>query len=82
VALRRGVVTVAAAGGQTIALAREADGARALVAVNSGREPARLNVDPALLAGLAPIALPVVAAGRVVEHGSIELPAQGALVLV
>jgi len=81
VALRRGTVAVAAAGGQAIALAREADGARALVAVNSGREPARLDLDAALLAGLAPIDLPVVAAGRVVEDGSIELPAQGALVL-
>jgi hypothetical protein len=39
-------------------------------------------VDPGLLAGLAPIALPVVASGRVVDGSSIELPAQGALVLV
>jgi hypothetical protein len=82
VALRRGSVAVAAASGQAIALARDANGARALVAINSGREPARLDVDPALLAGLAPIALPVVAGGRVVDGGSIELPAQGALVLV
>jgi cyclomaltodextrinase / maltogenic alpha-amylase / neopullulanase len=82
VALRRGSVAVAAASGQAIALARDANGARALVAINSGRQPARLDVDPALLAGLAPIALPVVAGGRVVDGGSIELPAQGALVLV
>ncbi len=81
VALRRGVVTVAAAERQAIALAREADGARALIAINSGREPARLVVDPALVSGLAPIELPIAAAGRVVEGGSIELPAQGALVL-
>ncbi|HXU86002.1 MAG TPA: hypothetical protein VN773_09365 [Verrucomicrobiae bacterium] len=73
-----------AADGHAIALAREADAQRALVVINSGREPARLAVDPALLAGLAPVALPEVAAGRVVEGGGgavIELPAQGALVL-
>jgi cyclomaltodextrinase len=81
VALRRGTVAIAAASGQAIALAREADGTRALVAVNSGREPARIAVDPALLAGLAPVALPEVAGGRVVEGGTIELPAQGALIL-
>ncbi|HEX2755673.1 MAG TPA: glycoside hydrolase family 13 protein [Candidatus Limnocylindrales bacterium] len=81
VALRQGTVAVAAAGGQAIALSREADGERALVAINSGREPARLDVDPALLAGLAPIALPEVAAGSVVGGGTLELPAQGALVL-
>ena len=84
VALRRGIVRVVAADGHAIALAREADAQRALVLINSGREPARLAVDPALLAGLAPVALPEVAAGRVVEGGGgavIELPAQGALVL-
>jgi neopullulanase len=81
VALRRGSVAVAAASGQAIALAREADGARALVAINSGREPARLTVDPGLLAGLSPISLPVVSAGRVVDGRTIEMPAQGALVL-
>ena len=81
VALRRGTAAVAAASGQAIALAREADGARALVAVNAGREPARLVVDSGLLAGLAPVALPEVAAGRVVDGGTLELPAQGALIL-
>ena len=81
-ALRRGTVAVAAASGQAIALAREADGERALVAVNSGREPARLDVDPGLIAGLSPVELPEVAGGRVVEGRTIELPAQGALVLV
>jgi hypothetical protein len=39
-------------------------------------------VDPGLIAGLAPTDLPVVAGGRVVDGGWIELPAQGALVLV
>jgi cyclomaltodextrinase / maltogenic alpha-amylase / neopullulanase len=82
-ALRRGVVAVAAADGQAIALAREAAGERALVAINSGHEPARLVVDPGLIVGLSAVELPVVAAGRVVDSdGTIELPAQGALVLV
>ena len=81
VALRRGTVTVAAAGGQAIALGREADGHRALVAINSGREAARMVVDPSIVTGLAPIALPEVAAGRIVDGSTIELPAQGALVL-
>ena len=80
-ALRRGTVAIAAAGGQAIALAREADGERALVVVNSGREPARLDVDAGLVAGLAPVALPGVPAGRVIDGGTVELPAQGALVL-
>jgi neopullulanase len=80
-ALRRGTVAVAAATGQAIAIAREADGQRALVAVNSGREAARLVVDPALTGGLAAIPLPDLGAGRVVDGGTIEIPAQGALVL-
>jgi neopullulanase len=80
-ALRQGTVSIAAASGQAIAFARQADGKRALVAINSGREPARLDVDAASLAGLAPVELPVVAVGRIVDGGTIELPAQGALVL-
>ena len=80
-ALRRGTVAVAAADGHAIALARKADGERALVAINSGREPARLDVDPGLIAGLAAVELPGVAAGRAGADGSVELPAQGALVL-
>jgi neopullulanase len=80
-ALRRGTIAVAAASGQAIAIAREADGERALVAVNSGREPARLVVDPGLLAGLASIAVPEIPLGRAGDDGAIELPPQGALVL-
>jgi neopullulanase len=80
-ALRRGNVTVAAANGQAIAFGREADGQRAFVAINSGREPASLAVDPAVIAGLTPLELPVVAGGRIVGPGTIELPAQGALIL-
>lgn len=82
-ALRRGTVAVAAAAGGAIALARSAGGERALVAINSEREPARLEIDPMIVVGLRPIALPEVAGGRLVDDGrAIELPAQGALVLI
>ena len=80
-ALRRGTVRVAAAVGQAIALARAANGERALVAINSGQEAARLVIDPGLIAGLAPIDLPGAPAGRIGDDSSIELPAQAALVL-
>jgi neopullulanase len=81
-ALRRGTATVAASSGLALALAREADGERAVVAVNSGREPARLEVPAPVVADLAPIALPEIAAGRLTSPTTIELPPQGALVLV
>ncbi len=81
VALRRGTVAVAAANGQAIALAREAEGERALVAINSGREPARLELDAAVLTGLAPVNLPEVPTGTIIGPTTIELPTQGALVL-
>jgi cyclomaltodextrinase len=80
VALRRGSVAVAAASGQAIALLRVADGEQALVAVNAGREPARLELAAALDAGLALVDLPGLPTGRV-EGTSIVLPAQGAVVL-
>jgi neopullulanase len=81
VALRRGTVRVVAASGQAVALAREADGVRALVAVNSGREPARLRIDPSVGHGLRPLDLPVVGSGRTVEAGTIDLPGQSVLIL-
>ena len=81
-ALRRGIVRVVAADGQAIALAREADGQRALVAINSGRESMRLELEPALLAGLSALELPLVAGGRLIAEGMIDLPPQGALILV
>jgi cyclomaltodextrinase / maltogenic alpha-amylase / neopullulanase len=80
-ALRRGTAAIAAAQGQAIVLARAADGERALVAVNSGREPARVEIDPVLAAGLSALAIPEVAPGRIVDGRAIELPPQGALVL-
>nr|MBA2720776.1 hypothetical protein [Chloroflexota bacterium] len=74
-------VSTAAAAGQAIVLAREADGERALVAVNGGREPATLTIDPALLRGLAAVRLPGSSGGRIAADGRLELGAQGALIL-
>jgi cyclomaltodextrinase / maltogenic alpha-amylase / neopullulanase len=81
-ALRRGSVRVAAATGQAIALAREADGERGLIAVNAGREPVTLEVDLVSTAGLSEVRLPEVAHGRLTSPTTIELPSQGAVVLV
>ena len=81
-ALRRGTARTVAANGHALALAREADGERAVVVVNSAREAARLEVDGAAVAGLAPLELPEVAAGRLTSEGAIELPPQSALILV
>ena len=81
-ALRRGTARALAAGGGAIALAREADGERAVVVVNAGREPARLELEAGAVAGLAPLELPDVPIGRLTDSTTIELPAQGLLVLV
>ena len=81
VALRRGTVTVAAADAGAIALARDAGGQRAFVAVNSGRDGVRLDVGSSVVAGLTAVPLPGAPAGRIVDGGAIELPAQGMLVL-
>jgi len=81
VALRRGSVRVAAASGQALALSREASGEQALVALNSGRTPARLELSSPIGGGLATIELPGVAMGQIVDGATIELPPQGALVL-
>jgi glycosidase len=81
VALRRGTVAIAAGDGQAIAIAREADGERALVAVNAGREPARLELTAPVDGAWSAIDLPGMPLGRVVNGTTIELPAQGALVL-
>ncbi|HEV7810092.1 MAG TPA: hypothetical protein VGO64_05810, partial [Candidatus Limnocylindrales bacterium] len=83
-ALRRGAAHVAATDGSAIAILREADGERALVAVNAGRAAARLVVEDERvgLDTLTPVALPEIATGRLVEARTIELPPQSALVLV
>ena len=81
-ALRRGTARTLAASGGAIALAREADGERAVVVVNSAREPTRLELQAADVAGLAPLVLPAAPAGRITNGSTIELPAQGLLILV
>ncbi len=82
IALRRGIAAIAGAAGQAIALRREADGALALVAINSGRVPTRLELNEPVPRGLRPLVLPGVPTGSVVGPTAIDLPAQGALVLV
>jgi len=81
VALRRGIVSVGAAAGNAIALIREAEDRRAIVAINADREPARLELPKPIGGGLAMIELPGLAIGRIVDGLVIELPPQGAVVL-
>ncbi len=81
-ALRRGTARPVAADGRAVAILRESDGERALIAVNAARTPVRLEVAHELVAGLTPLPLPVLPSGRVVEGNTIELPPQSALVLV
>jgi cyclomaltodextrinase len=81
VALRRGTVRVAAAAEQAIALVREAEGERALVVVNAGRTPARLQLAEGIDAGLHKVDLAGLPEGEVVDGTAVELPAQGALIL-
>ena len=84
-ALRRGTVTIAGAAEGAVAIVRAADGHRALVVANSGREGARLAVDPSVAAwarDAPPLDLPSIASGRWVTATELELPAQSALVVV
>jgi len=82
-ALRRGTVEVAAAAGWAIAFARRAGAEAAIVAVNAGREPTRLAIEPSHVEGLTALELPTIATGHVADdRGAIELPPQSALVLV
>jgi len=67
--------------GGSVRLARETDRERAVVAVNSAPEAARLGLAAADVAGLTPLALPDVPAGRVTDGSTIELPPQGLLIL-
>ena len=81
VALRRGTVRVAGAAGSAIAVLREADGRAAVVAINAGREPVRLELDRAIGGGLSAIELSGIAVGSIAGERSIDLPPQGALVV-
>jgi cyclomaltodextrinase / maltogenic alpha-amylase / neopullulanase len=80
-ALRRGGVEIVGARDTAIALRRTADGERAFIAVNAGRDAVRLEVPREDVDGLAAVALPEIVAGRVAGDGAVELPGQSALVL-
>ena len=88
VALRRGTVTVAAVGDQAVAMIREAEGHLAVVAVNPGPDPARLQFqvpDGRPLRAATIPDLPSGSAGH--DDGEanamvVELPPSGAFVLV
>jgi hypothetical protein len=83
VALRRGTVRVVAAADRAVAILREADNRRAIVAVNPGAAPVRLEVAGLSVAGLRALEVPNIAAGAVLEGGTaLTLPPQSALILV
>ena len=87
-ALRRGGVRVAATGAAALALVREADGDRALVALNAGGSAERLSLELPGSAwwSLSPVALPGGMEGvrqrRLGKTLELDLPGQSALVLV
>src|SRR4029079_4084293 len=70
VALRRGSVRVVGATERAVALLRETDGRRAIVAVNAGEAPVMLELAGLPVAGFRPLELPSVAAGTVSEDGA------------
>jgi neopullulanase len=83
VALRRGGARVVAATDRAVAILREADGRRAIVAVNAGGDPVSLELTELSAAGYRPLELPSTHAGRVLEGGvGLTLPPQSALILV
>jgi len=88
VALRRGTVTPIAATDRAVVLLREAEGKRALVAVNAGRDPVRVFA-PSLgspWGPMTPVALPEAGSParheRIGEDLVLDLPAQRALILL
>jgi neopullulanase len=80
-ALRRGAVSVAAVGMRAVAIAREAEGFRAIVALNAGAETERLSIPRPTDERLAPIATPGLA-DVVVEPSPDSPAADGTRVLV
>jgi cyclomaltodextrinase len=82
-ALRRGDVEVAATGPRWIVLHRRNDARRALVAVNAGDEPVRIDLGPAGAAsGMRLLDLPGVPAPATSEGGSLDVPPLGGAILV
>ena len=81
VALRRGSLVVLSAAGGALAYLREADGRRAIVAINPGSAPASLAVPRADHRSYRQLELPGLASGSLAK-GEIALPPKSALVLV
>ena len=81
VALRRGSVGILAAAGQAVAYLREADGRRAIVALNPGAMATRLAIPRGQDQHYEAVALPGISSG-VWTDGAIALPPQSCLVLV
>ena len=81
VALRRGSVRVLSAAGGALAYLREAEGRRAIVAINPGPAAASLAVPRPDDRPYRPLELPGLATGSWAE-GTIALPPESALVLV
>ena len=81
VALRRGTVRVLSAAGGALAYLREAEGRRAIVAINPGSAAASLAVPRPDDRPYRPLELPGLATGSWAE-GTIALPPESALILV
>ncbi len=81
VALRRGTVRVLSASGGGVAYLREADGQRAIVAVNAGPGHASLALPRVESDAYRPLELPGLPSGSL-WAGSVDLPPESALVLV
>ncbi len=81
VALRRGSLVVLSAAGSALAYLREAEGKRAIVAINPGSGPASLAVPRADQRSFRQLELPGLASGSL-DKGTIALPPQSALILV
>ena len=81
VALRRGSVRVLSASDNGIAILREAEGESAIVAINAGPGRATLALPRRDEGALRAVELPGLASGTA-WAGSVDLPPQGALVLV
>ncbi|MDP9482436.1 MAG: glycoside hydrolase family 13 protein, partial [Chloroflexota bacterium] len=81
VALRRGSFLVLSAAGGALAYLREAEGRRAIVAINPGPAVARLAVPRSDDRSYTPLELPGLATGSWAK-GTITLPPESALVLI
>ncbi|MGZ8502422.1 MAG: alpha-amylase family glycosyl hydrolase, partial [Candidatus Limnocylindrales bacterium] len=81
VALRRGTVRLLSVGGRGIAYLREAEGRRAIVAVNPGPGRSRLALPRAEGSDFQQLVLPGLPGGSL-WAGSVDLPPESALVLV